>query len=445
MGKTILFTPVGGTDPISATNYYEGAILHICRYYKPDQVILYMSKEMLAYQKQDNRYLYCLQKLSDVIEHEMEYEVIERDDLTKVHEFDYYYEDFKNLIHNIYATMGEDDRLLINISSGTPAMKSGLLVLQVLAEFPATLIQVSTPERKINEHRHEGYDVEVLWELNQDNMPDAKNRCKEVTCPSLEKLKKEEIIKKHIKAYDYRAALAVADSLKNEDTNRYRKLLEMATKRMLLDLETVDKIRNETGFDCIPVKTSSDRKLFEYVLCMDIKLKRGEYADFIRSITPVLVDLYELVLKKQCGININDYCETKRRGRDYIRVWSKNKLDNTTVQQELDNAFGGDFKGREIYSVHLMYLVDAFSDNLKIKNLVSDLRTVEERIRNDAAHDIISVTEESIEKKTGFKPQKIMQMTRELFGFTGIHVKKEYWDSYDEMNNQLINIINAEE
>mgnify|MGYP004492659635 FL=1 len=96
MGKTILFTPVGGTDPISATNYYEGAILHICRYYKPDQVILYMSKEMLAYQKQDNRYLYCLQKLSDVIEHEMEYEVIERDELTKVHEFDYYYEDFRN-------------------------------------------------------------------------------------------------------------------------------------------------------------------------------------------------------------------------------------------------------------------------------------------------------------------------------------------------------------
>ncbi len=29
MGKVILFTPVGGTDPISATNYYEGAILHI--------------------------------------------------------------------------------------------------------------------------------------------------------------------------------------------------------------------------------------------------------------------------------------------------------------------------------------------------------------------------------------------------------------------------------
>ena len=48
MGKVILFTPVGGTDPISATNYYEGAILHICRHYMPDKVVLYMSNVGLS-------------------------------------------------------------------------------------------------------------------------------------------------------------------------------------------------------------------------------------------------------------------------------------------------------------------------------------------------------------------------------------------------------------
>lgn len=47
MNRKILFTPVGGTDPISSTNCYDGAILHICRHYKPDKVIMYMSKEML--------------------------------------------------------------------------------------------------------------------------------------------------------------------------------------------------------------------------------------------------------------------------------------------------------------------------------------------------------------------------------------------------------------
>ena len=69
MGKVILFTPVGGTDPISATNYYEGAILHICRHYMPDKVVLYMSKEMLDYQDEDDRYRYCLDKLSELQKH----------------------------------------------------------------------------------------------------------------------------------------------------------------------------------------------------------------------------------------------------------------------------------------------------------------------------------------------------------------------------------------
>ena len=55
MNRTILFTPVGGTDPISSTNGHDGSMLHICRQYKPDEVVLYMSKEMLDFQEQDNR------------------------------------------------------------------------------------------------------------------------------------------------------------------------------------------------------------------------------------------------------------------------------------------------------------------------------------------------------------------------------------------------------
>lgn len=30
MSKVVLFSPVGGTDPISENNYYDGSLLHIC-------------------------------------------------------------------------------------------------------------------------------------------------------------------------------------------------------------------------------------------------------------------------------------------------------------------------------------------------------------------------------------------------------------------------------
>lgn len=443
MGKTILFTPVGGTDPISASNCYEGAVLHICRYYKPDKVILYMSREMLENQEKDNRYLYCLERLEKLQSRTIEYEIVERRELSNVHEFDYFYEDFRAIIQNIYASMKEGDSLLLNISSGTPAMKSGLLVLQTIGEFPATLIQVATPEKGMNEHIHKGYDVETLWDLNQDNLPDAKNRCKEITCPSLKKIKQEEIIKKHIEAYDYNAALSVTETMKQEDVRKYRSIIELASRRVLLDFAGVDKIARQTGFDCIPVKASSDRKLFEYALNMDIRLKRGEYVDFIRAITPLLVDLFELVLKKQCGVDINDYCEVKKYKKVSRRQWSESKLQKTEVKQVLDKAFQGKFNGTDIYAVHLKYLIDHFSDNSTLKELVEKLRSVEEQIRNDAAHDVISVTEETIIQKTGFTSTKIMQMIQNLFYYTGISVKKEYWKSYDEMNMRILKEIDA--
>ena len=443
MGKTILFTPVGGTDPISASNCYEGAVLHICRYYKPDKVILYMSREMLENQEKVNRYLYCLERLEKLQSRTIEYEIVERRELSNVHEFDYFYEDFRAIIQNIYASMKEGDSLLLNISSGTPAMKSGLLVLQTIGEFPATLIQVATPEKGMNEHIHKGYDVETLWDLNQDNLPDAKNRCKEITCPSLKKIKQEEIIKKHIEAYDYNAALSVTETMKQEDVRKYRSIIELASRRVLLDFAGVDKIARQTGFDCIPVKASSDRKLFEYALNMDVRLKRGEYVDFIRAITPLLVDLFELVLKKQCGVDINDYCEVKKYKKVSRRQWSESKLQKTEVKQVLDKAFQGKFNGTDIYAVHLKYLIDHFSDNSTLKELVEKLRSVEEQIRNDAAHDVISVTEETIIQKTGFTSTKIMQMIQNLFYYTGISVKKEYWKSYDEMNMRILKEIDA--
>ena len=162
MNQTILFSPVGGTDPISATNCRDGSLVHICRVQKPDKVILYMSYEVLENQKKDNRYLYCLEKLAEMQKRTVSYEIIERPELKEVQEFDYFYRDFREIISKIFQKMDETDRLLLNVSSGTPAMKSALLVLRTLGEFPCTLIQVSTPVKRMNETIHKDDDVEVF-------------------------------------------------------------------------------------------------------------------------------------------------------------------------------------------------------------------------------------------------------------------------------------------
>lgn len=64
--KKILFTPIGGTDPIRGS--YDGAFIHISRVVKPDKVYMYLSKEMVEKEEADHRYTKTLELLSKHIE-----------------------------------------------------------------------------------------------------------------------------------------------------------------------------------------------------------------------------------------------------------------------------------------------------------------------------------------------------------------------------------------
>lgn len=431
MNQTILFSPVGGTDPISAVNCRDGSLLHICRVYQPDKVYLYMSQEMLAYQQQDDRYRYCLSKLEALQNRKMQIEEIERGNLKTVQEFDFFYDDFKELLQDICRRMDETDTLLVNVSSGTPAMKSGLLVLAVLGELPVKLIQVSTPEKRINEHIHRDYDVETLWELNDDNRPDFENRCTEVICPSLSKLKDEEMLKKHICHYNYPAALELAKRIPGSE--RYYPLIEMALAREMLDLPRAEKIMREERVDFVPVKASDIKVCFEYAINMDLKRKKKEYADFIRAISPLLVELFELILKKECRITVEDYC----RYQNGLRKWSESKITGTAVEEALLKEFPT-FKYNDIAFVHLLALVKHFSHSEDLIRTAAALRDVESKVRNLAAHDIVAVTEERIRELVNMESQDIMNLIRRAFKYTRFGFKEEDWNSYEEMNDFII-------
>lgn len=436
MNEVILFSPIGGTDPISNYNYYDGSMLHIARYYRPTRIILYMSSLMLKWQDKDDRYRYALNKLFELQGRTgVKIEEIERRELTDVQEFDFFYEEFRSILMKLREEMDDSDQLLINISSGTPAMKSGLLVLQTLGEIPSKTIQVITPAHSINNHIHKDYDVETLWELDPDNEPDAKNRCQEVHCPTLSRMEHEEMIRQHVRVYDYEAALTVADSMPGKEELSYRNLLEFGRARLQLDFPRADSLMRKIGVDFYPIKTGNEKMLFEYALGLDIRNRRGEYADFIRAITPILADLFKLALKKQCSLNISDYTNTSE-GKE---SWDEKKLVGTNVLRILEDAYQyrRGFQYGYVKSDHLLNLICGFSDDDTLKSLMTDLHSVEEKIRNIAAHQIVSITEEKIRKMTGFTPNQIMEKIKRLFSYTGIHVKKEDWNSYDELNEQI--------
>ena len=78
------------------------------------------------------------------------------------------------------------------------------------------------------------------------------------------------------------------------------------------------------------------------------------------------------------------------------------------------------------------------SSDGKLIKLVDEVRSVEENIRNLAAHEIVSVTDETIQKRTGFTAQGIMNRIKQLFAYTGIQIRNEFWNSYDDMNAKIL-------
>ena len=148
MSKTYLFSPIGNTDPIKY--FYDGSMLHICRYYKPDVVILYLSQEMILHHEKDNRYVRSIELLGEKLGHTFEVRIIRDEQMVDVQQYDLFYHAFRGIIADIEEEMMPEDTLIVNMASGTPAMKSALLVMATLAEYRFLPIQVSTPKRRSN-------------------------------------------------------------------------------------------------------------------------------------------------------------------------------------------------------------------------------------------------------------------------------------------------------
>lgn len=442
MSKKILFSPIGGNDPVSSKTERDGSMLHICRMYRPDEVYLYLSKEMVERHNKDDRYVYCINKLGELLNHSFNVTVIENFELEDVQDYDLYYQEFKKHISLIEQSLENDDILYVNIASGTPQMKSALLMMAVMSEKNMKAIQVVTPEARIQEHAglDGDYDPEYYWEINKDNDENIINRCIEPNCPNLVVVLKKNIISRHLRAYNYSAARLLAEEIKENLTDEAFALIEMAEARSQFDLNRASKISLKHGYDLFPIKSSNHKNTFEYILNLKLKKDRGEIADFIRALSPLLTDLFETVLKTKCSINIDNYCKETLRGKK----WSVNLLDKSQAGREilqvLNDEFNNCFKDTYVMASNLKPLLLNYLKDANLINTVTEIRDVEEKIRNTAAHHMESITENSIGKLLGnnITVDRIFKDIQTLAVASEMKINKETLSSYDNMNEYIV-------
>ena len=326
--QKILFSLVGKTDPIS--NHLDGALLHICRHYKPDIVYMYMSKETTDFDHKDGRYSKALELLQEKTSHHFEVRKIERKDLVKVHIFDYFMEEFRKLLEEIRSEF-PDGEIFLNVSSGTPAMKSALQNLSVILPIHMTPLQLSS-EGRSNGNNGEAYDILTEWENNADNAPGAAKRVEESSNKNLLFEFNRRIMEKLIDRYDYKAVQTMVNEMRELVPSQFKALLKAAINRYDLKCSEARSAFTRLGYPNM-MQPKYTREC-EYLLLLQIQVQTKAYSDFLRSITPFILAIFQSALEKMCGYSIHDYIKPNDK-------WDESKLTGS--------ALDGKFEQQRIY------------------------------------------------------------------------------------------------
>ena len=435
----ILFSAVGHSDPVS--NKHDGAILHICRHYKPSKVYLIYSKEMCEIRDSDNRFEAAIDDLNKRECLDIKCEAILKPELENVHRFDDLVDIMKGELEKIH-TANSGSEILLNVSSGTPAMKGAFILIANLlpASYKLKVIQVSAPERtwKAKEDDNKELSKKIFEDIknNSDFAQDSPDRTYVEPMSNIY----SEIVKKdicaHVDAYDYPAAIRQLEEIYDHNgkiSDRVRKLLDAANLRLNgCDASKIKKHLSADETSKVFGKIAPDLfDLSEYALWMNIKLKSNQITDFIRGLTPIC---YELPIKYLKYVLKKDILTIRWQGKKGD-VFNYNKK-NTVLYQECMNIFNyGYDNSRPWSSESLIKLVRGFgADQSDIADF-DDLRKYEQIVRNKIAHTIgntqtaissVNLTPSDVWKKLCRLLCRVFNMDKQEL--------KDYLESYDKMN-----------
>lgn len=434
----ILFTPVGDTDPVRG--YHDGGMLHILRHYAPvDRVFVFLTKEMEDKEAESGCYTKGIQKVAP----QCKIEFI-RSGITEPH----IYERLTVLQDVFREKYGQypDEEWLLNLSSGTPQMKSVMSLIGL--DYPQVkAIQVFSPAEGSNNKSHPEKTpemLEMLYHFNDDDDPSSSNRCNE---PKLSLLKKHSVkvqIISLVNNYEYEGALQLLRPNRELFDQISEQLLEHAVCRRNLMWRDANKIISSYKGSSLISKAGDFEEFFRV---MELRQRKKQLSEFIIKISPILKELGEMYLKNISGFDIN-LCGQKRR--DIFRI-NRDQMEKSYpgMLSFIEKEMGNTLKSGPLYYNIMVYMCEYFREyehkNDKKHNQLTDiflrLRNVEEKVRNLVAHEITNINEEKIENFTagnvgkGLKSKDIFRLLHEAVKI--VRGQDILWD-YDELNNFII-------
>ena len=280
--KRVLFSPIGTTDPIR--DYYDGGCLHIVRHYRPQKVVLYLTKQMAKLEDKDQRFSKSIHSIDKDIEIKLIYSNVDGG---------FNYDDlFPNLVDAIRAEKQDDVELLINLSSGTPQIKNIMAIYSVEDSLKA--IQVTTPAKDSNvdvPHLGKDADIDTVIANNLDDLEDAENRCVEPKLSVIRFYAEKHRIISLISRYEYAGAweLAKQSDMVSEST---KKLIQHAYYRQRLQTaEAREVLSNYAGVSLFPYD-KKNLECAEYFLVLQQDQQNGKLNETLVKMNNLLYESY---------------------------------------------------------------------------------------------------------------------------------------------------------
>lgn len=442
--KRILFSPIGTTDPVSTKNFYDGGCLHVLRHYKPERIVLFFTKEMGEIERNEERYTTAIRHVTPdcIIDPPIYTDIVDASQ----------YEEFSQILPRAVQDLLQkypEHEILLNLSSGTPQIKTVLAMLAADNER-CIGIQTVTPEgRANNPQKLTPEELHTLLEMNEEKECEAERRCNEPQLKIFRYHAEKNRIISLLRTYEYNAALTLARSSSLVPADA-KQLLKHAAARTDLLPDKARKILAEYNGQKLFLFTGEEELLIEYFLIMQIDQENDHLSNFMLRISPFLDKfLLDYVQKNVRGgrQNPQNILNLSR----YIKRKGGYRLERERIEQaapklltRLDREYGG-YKDSDLSFTLLIYYCDYMQEEGLTKDTklhddmmaelgkLGDIRI----LRNNVAHQITNVTRESFQKVTQMTPPALMAIFTQMLTLVYGGKVKEALTTYSRINGWL--------
>ncbi len=431
----ILYSCFATTDPVRGQ--HDGGLMHILRFYRPNAVYLFLTKEIVKLDQKDQRidktFQYIRENWGGYNPRVIRYET----GIEDPSDMDILMTPMKQLFQQV-VNENPGAKVLVNLSSGTPQMQVIMAQMALDSRYSSRGIQVKSPERSASNAERtntKGYSVEEALKGNKDEKPDVSNRCSEPKMLAIHREAVRNQLGGLLSQRNYAAIAQMRDDLPAPIPQLARHL-DYRSQFQLREAEQETSGLSELGLEANPGRYSRDiYEMIEYFAILKSLVHLKRYTDFVLRLNPFLIRLQLTLLEEQLqarGLCVQDLIPEVNGRRKIVPERIKKYMPE--LLEFLETKRKKKLEEGEISIWMMNHMLRYFEKVEKdVLRILEKCEQVNRKLRNSAAHNLFTVTNDHIRKTCGSNAE---QLIRELE-----RVLRNALERYEDQNlNRRINI-----